>query len=203
MLLCHFVLLDFLSWIILQSRLVTVSLLSKPLGPVHSSHIYPSFCITIHLELYNAHRNYSIFRGRIIHRGVVLYDDKHSVNLTQLQMLFLLMKIHQFHAHQVGVKWRIKKEIKCVMQGDVKLLLNWWLNWSKIHPQKSSYICNSCCIASKCRVNHNVLTLSIVTVQQQPQNPNNKTTITVDGLRLSNHWEPPPPPTHHKLKTTW
>ena len=27
-------------------------------------------------------------------------------------------------------------------------------------------------------------------------NPNNKTTITVVGLRLSNHWEHPPP-THH------
>ena len=30
-------------------------------------------------------------------------------------------------------------------------------------------------------------------------NPNNKTTITVVGLRLSNHWEPPPPTTNSKL----
>ena len=34
-------------------------------------------------------------------------------------------------------------------------------------------------------------TLFIVTTQQQPQ-PNNKTTKTVVGLRVSNCWEPPP-----------
>ena len=31
-----------------------------------------------------------------------LNDDKHCVNLAQLKMLLLLMKIHQFYAHQVS-----------------------------------------------------------------------------------------------------
>ena len=30
---------------------------------------------------------------------------------------------------------------------------------------------------------------------KKPNNPNNKTSITVVGLRQSNCWEPPPPPT--------
>ena len=34
-------------------------------------------------------------------------------------------------------------------------------------------------------------------------NPNNKTTITVVGLRLTNCWEYHPPTHPHKLKTTW
>ena len=37
----------------------------------------------------------------------------------------------------------------------------------------------------------------IVTAQQQPQ-PQQKTTKTVVGLRLSNHWEAPPSPPQTK-----
>ena len=36
--------------------------------------------------------------------------------------------------------------------------------------------------------------MSIVTAQQHPQS-HEQNTITVVGLRLSNHWEPPPPTT--------
>ena len=36
---------------------------------------------------------------------------------------------------------------------------------------------------------------SFIVTDQQNHNPNNKTTKTVVGLRLSNPWEPPPPTT--------
>ena len=39
--------------------------------------------------------------------------------------------------------------------------------------------------------------MSIVTAQQHPQSQQ-QNTITVVGLRLSNHWEPPPPYTHYQ-----
>ena len=53
------------------------------------------------------------------------------------------------------------------------------------------------------------LKLKLLSQPNNNHNPNNKTTITVVGLRQSNHWEPPPPPppptTHHhqELKTRW
>ena len=46
-----------------------------------------------------------------------------------------------------------------------------------------------------------VFYMCIVTAQQQQQ-PKNKITKTVLGLRLSNRWEYPPTTHPHKLKTT-
>ena len=37
-------------------------------------------------------------------------------------------------------------------------------------------------------------TLTFLSQPNNNHNPNNKATITVVGLRLCNHWEPPPPP---------
>ena len=58
---------------------------------------------------------------------------------------------------------------------------------------------NSMSCLLKIHDNKRGVKIVVVTAQQQ-NNPNNKTTITVVGLRLSNRWEPPSPTTHRNSK---